>query len=241
MPRPSSPSLAVPRWRSHWSRVRATSTPRRQVRASAAPTIALSPPIASRCWPGCSCVECSGGELDSVVALGNSPDSGLGDDRFPSVGPLGRASAARQVEYPHAVRLGIHRGLARRGRGGDRAGLSRTQYVKPLLDDFFNTYRLRAARALAKIGGPVTRAALDSALTSGRLTTGESLPPGTPGAHSDDEERASRPELRPHNFVNTYRIRAARGLAKIGGPIARAAPDRSLTRRPRSRHRRLGQ
>lgn len=120
------------------------------------------------------CVECSGGELDRVVALGRSSDSSatvetLGQDLRGGPSPAYRANIRQQFDsaYTEDSLDAVE--------DGDQPVLTRAQYVQPLLDNFVNTYRVRAARALARIGGPAAKVALDSALFARPLTPGDTL------------------------------------------------------------------
>jgi hypothetical protein len=142
--------------------------------ASAAPSMARVPDNRQQLLAWLLCVECSGGELQAVVALGNSADStatidSLRQDVLGGPSPQRRDNIRLQFDsaYTEDSIDAVEEGSA--------PVLTRAQYVQPLLNNFVNTYRLRAARALAKIGGPVARGTLDSALTPGPLSPGDTL------------------------------------------------------------------
>ena len=142
--------------------------------ASAAPAMARVPDNRQQVLAWLLCVECSGGELQAVVALGHSADStatidSLRQDVLGGPSPQRRDNIRLQFDsaYTEDSIDAVEEGSA--------PVLTRKQYVQPLLNNFLNTYRLRAARALAKIGGSVARGTLDSAMTSGPLAPGETL------------------------------------------------------------------
>jgi hypothetical protein len=138
------------------------------------PASARVPPNRQQILAWLLCVECSGGELEAVVDLGHSADSiatidSLGQDL--KIGPSPERRANIRLQFDSAYTEDSIDAVEE----GTTPILTRTQYVKPLLDNFLNTYRLRATRALAKIGGPVANATLDSVLSAAALAPGETL------------------------------------------------------------------
>ena len=136
-------------------------TPRAKVRPQAGRALQLA-------W--LSCLECSGGELKAVVNLGHSADSAATIDSL-GLDLRNGPSSTRRANVQHQFNAAYTQDSIDALDEGTTLPLTRTQYVKPLLNNFINTYRVRAARALSEIGGPGAKATLDSAMNA-------PLPPG---------------------------------------------------------------
>lgn len=119
-----------------------------------------------------TCVECVDGELDSVVALAQrmprTVDT-LRRDLLSGFSPPARDRVTRQLA---AAYLRMARYVASHP-GADSLPFTQIEYVDLYRGKMELIYRGRSARALAKIGGPRARDALDGAL--GLPATG--LPP----------------------------------------------------------------
>jgi hypothetical protein len=104
------------------------------------------------------CEECVAGEEDSVVAFGQ--------DAVPSLERL-LAQGPPPVAIERYRRFLYHRARALAGRGvGPSDSIA---YAEGYLDAYRATYRIRAATALARIGGARAEGALRSSLTRYRV------------------------------------------------------------------------
>ena len=121
------------------------------------------------------CYECTDGELDSVVALGKARSSGaatidtLRRDLYAGPSAERRANVRRQLDATY-IEDSTETAL-----DGEPMAVTRAAYVGPLLDNFVSVWRIRAAKALSRIGGPAARAALDFTLTAPPPTRSDTL------------------------------------------------------------------
>jgi hypothetical protein len=117
------------------------------------------------------CEECTEGELDSVRSLGSKPETvdTLSEDLLAGPADYRRANVKEQFEslYTDDSLDAVSE--------GSQPSLTRAEYVNEYLDNFINLYRVRAARALAEIGGPKAKAVLDSAVSGYARTPGDTL------------------------------------------------------------------
>jgi HEAT repeat protein len=97
------------------------------------------------------CDECSEGELAAVVKLGQAAVPSLAASLRDGPSPARREQLRRHLEESHA-------------RLKDRSRTSAAVYVPRYTENLVALYRVRAARALSAIGGPVARQALEDAL-----------------------------------------------------------------------------
>jgi hypothetical protein len=109
------------------------------------------------------CTECSDGELARVVALGTAPGSDSSTVDSLDGDLRGGPSAARRANMRQQLDSAYEEDSLQSAAEGLPPVIGRGEYVDRLLDNYVNTYRVRAARALAEIGGPAAKAALDSA------------------------------------------------------------------------------
>jgi hypothetical protein len=96
------------------------------------------------------CDECSEGELEAVVKLGQAAAPTLAASLRDGPSPARREQLRRHLEESHA-------------RLKDRSRTSAAVYVQRHTENLEGLYRVRAARALSLIGGPAARQALETA------------------------------------------------------------------------------
>lgn len=116
-----------------------------------------SPGVSSRVSHLMECEECNAGELDSVVALGDSAVAELAT-RLHTGPPAGRVSVYRAFlgEQVAAIRR-------LRSQGPGAGSPDSVAYVNEFLSNYKATYQMRSARALSLIGGSAARDALHQA------------------------------------------------------------------------------
>lgn len=110
-----------------------------------------------------SCIECVGGQLDSLVMQGRGPDADSvwrELSRAVRIGPrtadLGAFQSAAEADYD-SVQASLQR------LGQETLSESKSDYAKGELDTYVRLYRARAAIALVKIDNARARAVVDSA------------------------------------------------------------------------------
>jgi len=106
------------------------------------------------------CQECSAGELEAAVRLGQSAVISLA----PSLvdGPL---PAKRQSYEKYLRKMFADMKAYEKTHPKSVVPYSEDEFVRRDLAKYVNLYRVRAARALGEIGGPDAASALDRALT----------------------------------------------------------------------------
>lgn len=97
------------------------------------------------------CGECSEGEQEAVVALGEAAVPSLVASLHDGPSPARREQLRRHLEESHAR-------LKERSRTGTET------YVQRYTENLVALHRVRAATALGVIGGPASRQALEDAL-----------------------------------------------------------------------------
>lgn len=121
-------------------------------------------------WLGC--VECKEGELDSVVALASrkrpATVAALRDDLLAGPSPTRRQAMTGQLDSSYKVLVAVR---------APAPAPPRPQFVRYYLDNVLGAYRVRAAVALATIGGSDVLPPLDSAAANTLRTPGDSLRP----------------------------------------------------------------
>lgn len=118
------------------------------------------------------CEECIDGELDTVKILGHNKPATvdtLGEDL------LGGPSATRRDNVRKQFEQSFEEDTAYAVSEGSSLQVDRDEYVDHYLDNFVNLYRVRAARALAEIGGPKAGVILDSAAQGVVRSPGDTL------------------------------------------------------------------
>lgn len=106
------------------------------------------------------CDECTSGQADSVVALGQDVVNTLRTLLLEGPAPQDVVRYRRHLQDVHR-RLQLYAAT----HPGTQAPRSSHVYVGRYLNNYIATYQVRAALALARIGGPQARQALDSAAT----------------------------------------------------------------------------
>jgi hypothetical protein len=96
------------------------------------------------------CEECSEGELEAVVKLGQAAVPTLAASLRDGPSPARREQLRRHLQESHA-------------RLKDRSRTSAAVYVQRYTENLEALYRVRAARALSLVGGPAARQALEDA------------------------------------------------------------------------------
>lgn len=110
------------------------------------------------------CIECNNAQLDSVRALGVRKPQAAVDTLSRDL--LGGPVDLRQVNLEGQF-AASYQALAEQATSeGDSVGLSEAEYVSHYLASLGAVYRMRAAIALALIGGPEAGNALNAALDS---------------------------------------------------------------------------
>jgi hypothetical protein len=121
-------------------------------------------------WLGCT--ECKAGELDSVVALATvrrAPTvATLQDDLLAGPSATRIQNMSRQLDSSYKVLVAV--------RAPDPVP-PRSQFIQRYLDNVIGAYRVRAAVALATIGGNDVLPALDSAADNKLRVPTDSLRP----------------------------------------------------------------
>jgi hypothetical protein len=118
------------------------------------------------------CEECVDGELERVALLGKKEAAAvdsLGEDLLGGPSARRRSNIRQQTESSY-----VEDSVYAVSVGSQLPG-TRSKYVDHYLDNFMNLYRIRAARALAEIGGPKAAAILDSAAHGHVRTPGDTL------------------------------------------------------------------
>jgi hypothetical protein len=118
------------------------------------------------------CEECVGGELKRVALLGRKEATAvdsLGEDLLGGPSSRRRSNVRQQIESSY-----VEDSVNAVSEGSQLPG-TRSKYVDHYLGNYINLYRVRAARALAEIGGPKAAALLDSAVHGIVRTPGDTL------------------------------------------------------------------
>jgi hypothetical protein len=129
----------------------------------------------ARLYAWLQCEECVDGELAAVTALGKSWRTGgatvdsLSDDLL--AGP----SAERRNNVAQQFVSSFLEDSAHADSAGTQLPVSSIEYAQYYQYNFVNLYRVRAAIALAEIGGAKARAVLDSAVARYTRTAGDTL------------------------------------------------------------------
>ena len=122
-------------------------------------------------WLGC--IECDAHELDSVLALAgrkrNATVAALQDGLLEGPSPGQRQNLGRQLDSSYQILVAY--------RGPNGAVVSQAEFVRRYRNNLIGTYRVRSAVALAHIGGPDVKPALDSAAADELRIAGDSLRP----------------------------------------------------------------
>jgi hypothetical protein len=118
------------------------------------------------------CEECVDGELERVARLAKKEGAAvdtLGEDLLGGPSTTRRSNVRQQIDSSYEEDAAYARST-----GSQLPGM-RSKYVEHYLDNYINLYRVRAARALAEIGGPKAAAILDSAAHGTVRTPGDTL------------------------------------------------------------------
>lgn len=105
------------------------------------------------------CEECSEGELEAVVKLGNIAVPTLG-----ATLKQGPSAASREELRQHLVDTHQKLGEYARTHPEGKVSMSEDQYVKTYMDNYVALYGVRSAQALAAIGGAEANKHLQTAL-----------------------------------------------------------------------------
>lgn len=110
------------------------------------------------------CIECDNAQLDSVRALGTRKPQATVDtlSRDLLAGPLDQRLANIQQQFATSYQTLAEQAASE----GASVGVTQGQYVSHYLASFSAVYRIRAAIALAHIGGAAAGNALNAALDS---------------------------------------------------------------------------
>jgi hypothetical protein len=111
------------------------------------------------------CDDCSGGELDSVAAIGGRGAPTLARALLEGPLPERRANVRRQLEASHAQLV--------RFAAPSPVTVSESSYVQGFLDSYVATYQIRAIGALRRIGTSRAHGALREALAHPTLFRGD--------------------------------------------------------------------
>lgn len=108
------------------------------------------------------CEECTDGELDSVVKLGEGAVPSL-------IANLEKGPAPASLELVRRQLASNYQALTEYAKSHPEAKTPMTQetYIKTYLGNYIALYRIRSAIGLAEIGGSEARRALDEALNAG--------------------------------------------------------------------------
>ncbi|MEO7985642.1 MAG: hypothetical protein ABI766_03840 [Gemmatimonadales bacterium] len=106
------------------------------------------------------CEECVDGELERVPLLAGKEATTVDSLRQDL---LGGPSATRRSNVRAQFESSYQEDSLYSVSEDSRPPLTRTEYADHYLDNFVNLYRIRAAKALAEIGGPRAAGILDSA------------------------------------------------------------------------------
>lgn len=118
------------------------------------------PEIGNRVYRLMECEECTAGEPDSVLVLGESAVPVL------AIQLRDGPPAARVTRYRAFLEQRLT-ALRRLHSAGPQAGTpDSAAYVQGFLDNYKASYQVRSASALGRIGGPTARSALQKALAS---------------------------------------------------------------------------
>ena len=111
-----------------------------------------------------TCIECVGGELDSVLAIGMRKPTAAVDtlSRDLLVGPVGQRLSNAKQQYGAYYQLLADQAAA----SGGSLPVTLSAYVAHYAASLSSGYRSRAAIALGRIGGEPARNALEAALDS---------------------------------------------------------------------------
>jgi hypothetical protein len=121
------------------------------------------------------CDECTNRELERVRVLGRARATASATVDSLREDLLGGPAAVRRSNVRRQFESAYQEDSADAASDGEAPPLTRTEYVDGYLDNFVTVYRVRAARALAEIGGPTAKAILDSAVAGHVRTPGDSL------------------------------------------------------------------
>ena len=121
------------------------------------------------------CDECTNRELERVRVLGRARATASATLDSLREALLGGPPDVRRSNVRRQFESAYQEDSADAASEGEAPQLTRTEYVDPYLDNFVTVYRVRAARALAEIGGPTAKAILDSAVAGYVRTPGDSL------------------------------------------------------------------
>jgi hypothetical protein len=135
----------------------------------------LTPQERVRIYSWLQCEECVDGELAAVRRLGRSSTTGRATVDSLSEDLLGGPSAERRGNLQRQFLSSYRRVSAYADTIGFGLGVTSVEYVEHYRDNFVNLYRVRAAIALAEIGGPKATAVLDSAAHNALRTRGDTL------------------------------------------------------------------
>ncbi len=105
------------------------------------------------------CDECVDGELESVVKLGKAAVPNL-------VASLKKGAAPASLELVRRQLAANYEALAEYAKTHPEAKIpmSKETYIKTYLGNYIALYRVRSAMALAELGGPEARKALEAAV-----------------------------------------------------------------------------
>lgn len=127
------------------------------------------------------CEECESGELEAVVKLGETAVPTLSATLRDGPSP-----AARERLRLHLVETYRQLKTQAATRAEAKVDMTEEQYVKTYMDNYVALYRVRSAQALAAIGGPRARQALETA-------KGYDLRPDVRDAVNASLQKVSRP------------------------------------------------
>ena len=139
----------------------------------------LKPRERARIYSWLQCEECVDGELAAVKALGTGWRTGKATVDSLSDDLLAGPSAQRRANVEHQFLVSFKSDSAEAILSVLPSVLpvTSTEYVRHYQDNFVNLFRIRAAIALARIGGSKATAVLDSAVAKHFRTQGDTLRP----------------------------------------------------------------
>jgi hypothetical protein len=135
----------------------------------------LTPQERVRIYSWLQCEECIDGELAAVKALGSGARTGKATVDSLSDDLLAGPSAERRENVARQFVASFLEDSAHADSAGTRLPVGSIEYAQYYQYNFVNLYRVRAAIALAEIGGPKATAVLDSAVARHSRTPGDTL------------------------------------------------------------------